>query len=133
MIVCPCVNVWEYEGQINVARAGGKGRLRAEDEEKANIMKQRREDFIFCEGRGYRIHVNMLEEKSGRKKSGNYICPIDFYWGLNREHGESAMAGRESMMQVRCTGLQKEVTGSAHSELRKTRPCQLKLKEESGF
>ncbi|KAJ1083098.1 hypothetical protein NDU88_003258 [Pleurodeles waltl] len=32
------------------------------------------------------------------------------------EHRESAMAGRENVMQVLCTGLQEQVAGSAYSE-----------------
>ncbi|KAJ1107520.1 hypothetical protein NDU88_004910 [Pleurodeles waltl] len=50
-----------------------------------------------------------------------------------REHGESAMAGRENVMQVQCSDLQEQVTGSEYSELHKTRPCRLKPAEESGF
>ncbi|KAJ1188213.1 hypothetical protein NDU88_004976 [Pleurodeles waltl] len=46
---------------------------------------------------------------------------------------ESNMADRESVMQVRCTGLLEQITGSAYSGLHKTRHCQLKPAEESGF
>ncbi|KAJ1110663.1 hypothetical protein NDU88_008011 [Pleurodeles waltl] len=74
-------------------------------------------------------------------KGGNHISCYNAFDYCDQqedggEHGESTMAGRESVMQVLCTGLQKPCTvctGSAYSELHKTGSFELKPTEESGF
>ncbi|KAJ1210540.1 hypothetical protein NDU88_005903 [Pleurodeles waltl] len=66
------------------------------------------------------------EEKEWKKCDEEYLIS-------QQEHEESAMAVRETMMQVLCTSLQVQVTGSTYSELHQARPSQLKSVEELDF